>query len=164
MKTMFSPGKTPRTDPMPDDLEPVSVLVNSLEDMGFALDRQQRYVRVFGRWLKKYGLRADAFLGKTAREVLGAEAATVHEEANERVLRGEEEVYYEWAFPQPQGTRFFQTSLSTVRGARRHRAEAGRGGLAKGEGGSRDGQPGQERLPRQHEPRNPHADDGHSRV
>jgi PAS domain S-box-containing protein len=98
-----------------DDLEPVSVLVNSLEDMGFALDRRQRFVRVFGRWLEKYGMNPAMFRGKTAREVFGDAAAAVHEEANERVLRGEEAVYYEWEFPHRQGTRFFQTSLSPVR-------------------------------------------------
>ena len=99
-----------------DSLEPVSVLVNSLDDMGFALDREQRYVRVFGRWLERYGLTAARFRGRTPREVFGPEAARVHEEANWRVLAGEEVVHYEWDFPLAGGTRSFQTSLSPVRG------------------------------------------------
>ena len=46
---------------------------------------------------------------------------------------------------------------------RRHRPQAGRGGAAAGEGGGRGRQPGQERVPGQHEPRDPHADERHPR-
>ena len=38
-----------------------------------------------------------------------------------------------------------------------------RGGAAAGQGGGRGGQPGQERVPGQHEPRDPHADERHHR-
>ena len=44
-----------------------------------------------------------------------------------------------------------------------HRAEAGRGGAEAGQGGRRGRQPGQERVPGQHEPRDPHADERHHR-
>ena len=49
---------------------------------------------------------------------------------------------------------------------RRHRAQAGRGGTAAGQGRRRERQPDQVGLPGQHEPRNPHADErdhGHRR-
>ena len=44
-----------------------------------------------------------------------------------------------------------------------HRPQAARGGTARGQGGRRGGQPGQERVPGQHEPRDPHADERHPR-
>ena len=48
-------------------------------------------------------------------------------------------------------------------GGRHHRAQGGRGHAAAGQGGRRGGQPRQERVPRQHEPRDPHADERHHR-
>ena len=51
-----------------------------------------------------------------------------------------------------------------VRRLHRHRRpEARRGGVAAGQGGGRGRQPGQERVPGQHEPRDPHADERHPR-
>ena len=50
---------------------------------------------------------------------------------------------------------------------RHHDAQAGGAGNASGQGGRRKRQPGQERVPRQHEPRDPHADErrhGHDRA
>ena len=49
-------------------------------------------------------------------------------------------------------------------GARRHRAEADRGRAAGGQGRGRVGQPGQERVPRQHEPRAADAAERHHRL
>ena len=52
------------------------------------------------------------------------------------------------------------------RGARRHRAQARRGGAAAGQGRRREREPDQVRFPGQHEPRDPHADErdhGHRR-
>ena len=45
------------------------------------------------------------------------------------------------------------------RGARHHRAQAIRGIAARGDAQGRAGQPRQERVPGQHEPRDPHADE-----
>ena len=89
-------------------------LVNSMDDIIFTLDREQRHVGVYGRWLEKDGLRPEHFLGKTARQILGAEDAAVHEEANRRALAGEH-VVYDWSFERPDGVRYFQTSLSPIR-------------------------------------------------
>ena len=48
-------------------------------------------------------------------------------------------------------------------GAGDRRAPAGPGGTGAGQGARRGGQPGQERVPGQHEPRDPHADERHHR-
>jgi PAS domain S-box-containing protein len=88
-------------------------LVMSMDDIVFTLDSQQRHEGIFGSWLERGDLRAADFIGKTARELLGAEAS-VHEAANARALSGER-VVYEWSQERPEGTRYFQTSLSPRR-------------------------------------------------
>ncbi len=42
-------------------------LVESMDDIIFTLDREGRHTGVYGRWLKRWGLTPEAFLGKTAR-------------------------------------------------------------------------------------------------
>ncbi len=89
-------------------------LVNSMADIVFLLDTEGRHVGVYGQWVEKYGLRAEMFIGKTAREILGDEAAQVHEEANRRALSGEN-VLYEWSFQDQSGEHVIQTHLSPIR-------------------------------------------------
>ncbi len=90
------------------------ILVESMDDMVFTLDREQRYAGIFGQWIYKGGLSPQGFLGKTTREVYGAEAAPIHETANERTLAGEH-VVYEWSSGTPPEARYYQTSLSPIR-------------------------------------------------
>jgi two-component system cell cycle sensor histidine kinase/response regulator CckA len=91
-------------------------LVESMQDIVFTIDSDQRHDGVFGRWLEREGLSADAFVGKTFREILGSEAARPHEQAIARALTGET-VVYEWSLETPGGARHFQTSLTPRRGA-----------------------------------------------
>ncbi|MBD3308287.1 PAS domain S-box protein, partial [candidate division KSB3 bacterium] len=92
-------------------------LVDSMDDIVFTLDNDQRHTGVFGRWLEARGVTPDLFLGKTSRDILGAEAAGIHEQANVRALTGEH-VIYEWESAQPDGTPIYiQTSLSPIRDA-----------------------------------------------
>jgi len=88
-------------------------LVDSMDDIVFLLDAEQRHTGVFGKWLDRDHLPASLFLGKTAREIMGADAALPHETANQRALSGEH-IVYDWSAPSPEGTRFYQTSLSPV--------------------------------------------------
>lgn len=88
-------------------------LVESMDDIIFTLDHEQRHTGVFGHWLERYGLPPETFLGKTPRETSPDAAAVVlHEAANARALRGEC-VVYEWSFGDPPTT--IQTSLSPMR-------------------------------------------------
>jgi PAS domain S-box-containing protein len=91
------------------------LLVESVEDVVFRLDRDQRCVDIFGRWLEREGYAARQFLGRTTREIVGESDATRHEVANLRALAGET-VVYEWTLPRPEGVRHMQTSLSPLRG------------------------------------------------
>jgi len=90
-------------------------LVESMDDVIFTLDTEGRHTGVFGQWLERYGTPPEVYLGKTTREVLGPEAAPVHEEANARALAGQH-VVYEWSAPGADGMLYFQTSLSPLRG------------------------------------------------
>jgi diguanylate cyclase (GGDEF)-like protein/PAS domain S-box-containing protein len=88
-------------------------LVESMQDIVFTLDRRQRHTGVFGPWLQKFGAPPDHFIGKTAEEVLGKEAGTIHQDANRRALSGEF-VVYEWSTPVRNETHYYQTSLSPI--------------------------------------------------
>ncbi len=91
------------------------LLVESVEDVVFRLDRNQRCVDIFGRWLEREGYTARQFLGRTTREIVGPAGAPLHEVANLRALAGET-VVYEWDLERPDGIRHMQTSLSPLRG------------------------------------------------
>ncbi len=84
-------------------------ILNSMADVIFSLDREQRHTGVYGRWLSWPGVNASMFLGKTAREIMGEEVAAIHEAANTRALAGDT-VTYEWQTAQ----QFFQTTVSPL--------------------------------------------------
>lgn len=89
-------------------------LVGSIDDIVFTLDREQRYCGLYGGLTEKWGLEREALIGKTPAEVLGAEGAFIHEQANDRALSGEP-VVYEWCLKNERGTTYFQNSLSAIR-------------------------------------------------
>lgn len=89
------------------------VLIASMDDVVFTLDREQRYVEVFGHSADKCGHSPEFHIGKTARQLLSAEAAAISKEANRRALAGEH-VIYEWSVDTPAGKRYVQTSLSPI--------------------------------------------------
>jgi PAS domain S-box-containing protein len=90
-------------------------LVESIDDVVFRLDRDQRCMDIFGRWLQREGFRPADFLGRNTLEIVGPAEAAVHERANRRALAGET-VTYEWTRPSRRGTRHMQTTLSPLRG------------------------------------------------
>ncbi|MFP4437749.1 MAG: PAS domain S-box protein [Chloroflexaceae bacterium] len=88
-------------------------LVESMSDIVCLLDREQRYVRIFGRQIEELGFSRDELRGKTLREVLGAEAAALHEAANARALAGEH-ITYEWTLPTAEEPLLLHISLSPI--------------------------------------------------
>jgi len=91
-------------------------LVESIDDVVFRLDRDQRCVDLFGRWLEREGFDPRDFLGRTTSDIVGGPAAAVHERANQRALVGET-VTYEWTRDSARGLRHMQTTLSPIRAA-----------------------------------------------
>jgi PAS domain S-box-containing protein len=94
-------------------------LIESIDDVRFRLDQEQRCVDIMGRWLAREGYRAEQFLGRTTREIVGPAEASLHERANLRALAGET-VTYEWSRPSRRGPRHMQTTPrpSAARAAR----------------------------------------------
>lgn len=91
------------------------MLVSSMDDIVFTLDREQRHTGVFGRWLERFGLSPEVFLGKTSRQILTDDATiALHEAANAQALAGED-VVYEWQLPGPDNLTYIQASLSPIR-------------------------------------------------
>ena len=91
-------------------------LVESIDDVVFQLDTEQRCVNLFGRWLEREGFYPEQFIGRTTRDILGADKAPVHERANLRALAGET-VTYEWILSTPRGPRHVLNTLSPLRDA-----------------------------------------------
>jgi two-component system cell cycle sensor histidine kinase/response regulator CckA len=90
-------------------------LVESIDDVVFRLDREQRCVDAFGRWLEREGIESTSLIGRTTREIVGPEQAAVHEQANLSALAGET-VTYEWTLHSRNGIRHMQTTLSPLHG------------------------------------------------
>ena len=89
-------------------------MLSSVQDIVFTLDKTQRYTGIYGQWLERYHLTPENFLGKCARDIFGEEDSRVHQEANEKALRGES-VVYEWSILVNGERRYFQTSLSPIK-------------------------------------------------
>ncbi len=90
-------------------------LVESIDDVVFRLDREQRCVDVFGRFLEREGFDPAHLVGRTTREIVGDDDVELHESANLRALAGET-VTYEWILRAPRGVRHMQTTLSPLHG------------------------------------------------
>lgn len=96
-----------------DSLAHLRQFVASTDDVVFTLDREQRHTSIYGRWLERSGQRPEGYLGRSAADLFGAEAARAHEEANLQALEGRS-VVYEWSIPQGDATRYYQTSLAPL--------------------------------------------------
>jgi DNA-binding CsgD family transcriptional regulator len=70
-------------------------LIASIRDEIVVLDRERRVVAVLGDWWDESPRRPEDPVGKTLREMFGAQAAAVHEAAHMRALEGEH-LAYEW--------------------------------------------------------------------
>ena len=90
-------------------------LVESIDDVVFRLDREQRCVDAFGRWLEREGFEPASLIGRTTREIVGPEQAPMHERANLSALAGET-VTYEWTLQSRTGIHHMQTTLSPLHG------------------------------------------------
>jgi two-component system cell cycle sensor histidine kinase/response regulator CckA len=109
------PDRTPAEHALLASEERFRHLVESIDDVVFRLDREQRCVDAFGRWLEREGISPIGLVGRTTREIVGPENAAVHEEANQRALAGET-VTYEWTLSTRNGLRHMQTTLSPLHG------------------------------------------------
>jgi PAS domain S-box-containing protein len=91
-------------------------LVESMDDIIFSLDREQRHTGVYGSWVQNMGLTKEAFLGKTAREILMDTNTGLHESMNRQALSGTA-VSYEWSTGTGDDQIYFHTKLSPLKNA-----------------------------------------------
>ncbi|MDQ3223550.1 MAG: PAS domain S-box protein, partial [Gemmatimonadota bacterium] len=132
------PEKGPAESALRKSEERFRSLVESIDDVVFRLDREQRCVDAFGRWLEREGFDPASLVGRTIAEIVGPEAARPHEAANARALAGET-LTYDWILRSVRGVHHMQTTLSPLRDAGgeitgivgvgrdvSHRVEAGR--------------------------------------
>jgi two-component system cell cycle sensor histidine kinase/response regulator CckA len=110
------PDHTHAEHALHDSEERYRHLVESIDDVVFRLDREQRCVDAFGRWLEREGVESASLIGRTVREIVGPDAAPQHEEANLKALAGET-ITYEWTLITPRGHRHMQTTLSPLHGS-----------------------------------------------
>ncbi|HUQ45710.1 MAG TPA: ATP-binding protein [Gemmatimonadaceae bacterium] len=89
-------------------------VVNSMSDMVFTMDREQRYEQLFGNWVEREGVEPAMVIGHTPEELFGADAAVVHRHANEQALRGVPTIY-EWNVSSAGADRHFTTAVSPLR-------------------------------------------------
>jgi two-component system, cell cycle sensor histidine kinase and response regulator CckA len=92
------------------------VLIDSVDDLVFELDTDERCVSAHGRWLEREGVTPESIVGKTVREILGDEGAPLHEAANRQALNGDP-IVYDWTLPGRSGLRHMQTALAPMRDA-----------------------------------------------
>ncbi|SEI75677.1 PAS domain S-box-containing protein [Cyclobacterium xiamenense] len=88
-------------------------LVSSMDDLIFTLDKSLRYTGIYGRSLEYAGISEKCFLGKTAEELLGKEAAEVHGKNYAIALCGNH-VHYEWSMAEGDARKWFLTKLSPM--------------------------------------------------
>jgi PAS domain S-box-containing protein len=90
-----------------------AAIVACVDDVVFLLDRGQRVVGLYGRWLARHRVDPGDYLGRTLRQIHGAKAAG-YVEACRRALAGEP-VVYEAPMAVAGGEHIFQTSFAPWR-------------------------------------------------
>lgn len=88
-------------------------LISSSDDIIFTLDTEHRHNGLYGKWLEKYGLKSEDFIGKTALEILGEEDGKIHIEMQNQCLQGKT-ITYEWSKTLDDKTFYFQTKISPI--------------------------------------------------
>jgi diguanylate cyclase (GGDEF)-like protein/PAS domain S-box-containing protein len=89
-------------------------LLSSVQPIVHEIDREFRYVGVFGGLTAQLGHRETDHLGKLIREVFPAPLAELHEAQLRRAFAGEV-VSYEWSVESAGETRWYSTELSPMR-------------------------------------------------
>lgn len=95
--------------------EKYRITVNSINDILFTLDLDEKCTMVSDPQLQRYGLKSEDFIGKNPFEQFGV-TTSAHHEANAKALNGEN-VVYDWSTRINENTVYFQTSVSPLKNA-----------------------------------------------
>ncbi|MDA1191239.1 MAG: PAS domain S-box protein [Candidatus Poribacteria bacterium] len=89
-------------------------IVDSSGDMVYVLDRDARFIGLYGANIQKFGFSPSLYLNKHVGDIIGAQNAQLHDDAFAQALSGALTVY-ESSIETHAGTRSFQTMLSPLR-------------------------------------------------
>lgn len=88
-------------------------VINSMQDLVYTLDKEQKITGLFGQWSEMYGLTEELLLGKKLTEFLSPAETEVNEAANTRALNGEA-VKFEWSLNRNEDRFQFESSLTPL--------------------------------------------------
>jgi PAS domain S-box-containing protein len=89
------------------------ILVNSIDDTVFTLDRKKRFLEIYGNLFNRLGISTQKSLNKSMKQVFDIEKNKNHDQAINKALKGES-VIYEWTDSKEDETRFIQNSISPI--------------------------------------------------
>jgi diguanylate cyclase (GGDEF)-like protein/PAS domain S-box-containing protein/putative nucleotidyltransferase with HDIG domain len=87
-------------------------LIESSDDITFEINKERRYISIYGKGLKAMNIRSDDAIGKTAIEFFGPQGKKRYEE-HEKALQGEI-IKYEWQYMNHDEIKYYQTVLSPL--------------------------------------------------
>jgi PAS domain S-box-containing protein len=91
-----------------------SIIVNSMNDIIYIVDKNFNLVEVYGNWLKIYNFERNILLGKSFFDLFEGDIKIKHINAHNKALSGEN-VVYEWEVLNQGKKKFIQSSLSPFR-------------------------------------------------
>lgn len=95
------------------EIQKFELLLASSSDMVFVLDKDKRYVDVYGDKIYLAGISKEDAIGKTHREVFGERTAEEREEQYDLALNGET-VIYSWENVYRGKTYYFETVINPI--------------------------------------------------
>lgn len=93
-----------------------NALLESVDDIVFTLDTQQRHTAMYGKIFMKNPGAKKRYLGKSISEIMPKDEAAIHYEANKRALNGES-FMYEWSAFMFGRQIHYSTMMSPIRDA-----------------------------------------------
>jgi PAS domain S-box-containing protein len=89
------------------------ILVNSIDDTVFTLDRKKRFLEIYGNLFDRLGIPVQKSLQKSMEKVFDSKGNQNHTAAIQKALDGEN-VIYEWSDSKDDETRYIQNSISPI--------------------------------------------------
>ncbi len=90
-------------------------VINSIQDLVYTLDCEQRITGLYGMWAEMYGLTEELLFGKKLTTFLSPAESEINDIANLKVLDGEP-VKYEWSLHRNVDVFYFESSLTPLYG------------------------------------------------
>lgn len=95
------------------------ILVDSIDNLVYSIDSDLIEVSLFGHWLERYDLPAGILAGRAVRGAGDEDAAALHLEANQKVLKDGQQTAFSWSVTGEGGVHHFRTSLAPLMNTRK---------------------------------------------